>query len=260
MKRYILLFLILGKFGISLAQSPVRTSAYNTIGWYMYFGDHKISKKWSIHTEYQWRRDELIVHWQQSLARVGINYQFHEQIILTLGYAMIETFPYGEIPIASLGYAFPEHRIYEQVLIKNNIGRFNLSHRYRLEQRWLGQLTAGQGRTITGWRDVHRLRYQFRVALALKGNTIDPKEFYLAMYDEIFVGFGSKIKQNVFDQNRLYGALGYKVSKPMSIELGYLNQIVQHGNTYNSTNVFEYNNGLQVAITYNLDFTPKPIE
>lgn len=64
----------------SLQGQNGRKNEYNTIGWYNYFGTFKFSKKWSIHTEYQWRRVEWINAWQQSLLRVGINYQLHTRV------------------------------------------------------------------------------------------------------------------------------------------------------------------------------------
>ena len=96
---------------LSLAQNN-RLSTYEKIGWYSVFPTLKVSKKLSIHTEYQWRRQDLIVHWQQSLMRLGINYQHNPRVLFRLGYAWIETFAYGDIPLNSLGRDFTEHRFF----------------------------------------------------------------------------------------------------------------------------------------------------
>ena len=79
-----------------------RLNTYGTIGWYNYFGTFKINGRLGLHTEYQFRRDNLITDWQQSLLRVGLNYQLNPRVLLRAGYALIETFPYGEIPINEL--------------------------------------------------------------------------------------------------------------------------------------------------------------
>ena len=42
--------------------------------WYMYFGNHRLSEKWSLHTEYQWLRHDWIKTWQQQVFRVGLDY------------------------------------------------------------------------------------------------------------------------------------------------------------------------------------------
>ena len=68
--KAILVFVILIPF-IAGAQS--RISDHNSIGWYGVFITPKISEKTSGHLEYQWRRDNMITDWQQSLFRAGIN-------------------------------------------------------------------------------------------------------------------------------------------------------------------------------------------
>ena len=41
---------------------------------------------------------------------------------------------------------------------------------------------------------------------------------FLSLYDEIFLN----ISDTPFDQNRLFGALGFQVNKNMNIQAGYL--------------------------------------
>jgi hypothetical protein len=94
--------LILSSLQYTYAQNN-RLHTANTIGWYNYFGTLKVSEKFGIHTEYQWRRNNLISTWQQSLLRVGVNYNVNARVQCRVGYAWIETFPYGEFSITSLG-------------------------------------------------------------------------------------------------------------------------------------------------------------
>lgn len=119
----LLLFVTLTSQGI--AQNRIQNTNHN--GWYMFFGNHRLSNKWSLHTEYQWRRNEWIQNWQQSLARIGIDYRINDQAIITLGYVNIITYPYGEQPVLT---TFNEHRIWQNLLLTNKYGRFNFSHRY----------------------------------------------------------------------------------------------------------------------------------
>lgn len=92
-----------------------RLKTHESIGWYNYFGTLQFSKKIGMHTEYQFRRDHFITDWQQSLLRTGINYQLSPRVLLRAGYAWIETFPYGEIPINGMGKQFTEHRTFQMV-------------------------------------------------------------------------------------------------------------------------------------------------
>ncbi|WP_155800832.1 DUF2490 domain-containing protein [Pontibacter sp. BAB1700] len=223
------------------AQSE-RVKDFNSNGWYMYFGDHKLNDKWGLHTEVQWRRHNILKDPQQLLIRTGINYDLTPSAMFTLGYAYIETHPYGDFPAAG---TFPEHRIYQQLQLKNSVSRVGLMHRYRLEQRWIKP--AGAETTTY----LNRARYMLKATLPLIGTSIEAGEPFLAAYDEIFVGFGNNIQRNIFDQNRAYAALGYKFSNAATLELGYLNQIVQKANG----TVFEHNHTLQVSLFYNLDFS-----
>ncbi|PVY38324.1 uncharacterized protein DUF2490 [Pontibacter virosus] len=224
----------------SYAQSD-RVYDQNANGWYMYFGDHRFTDKWGIHTEAQLRRNHIIKDPQQLLLRTGINYDLTPAAMFTLGYGYIETHPYGDYPAAD---KFPEQRIYQQLQVKGSLGRLGLNHRYRLEQRWVKQPGAED------YTFLNRARYMVKALLPLAGNTLEVKEPFLAVYDEVFVGFGKHVKHNIFDQNRAYIALGYKLSNTTSFELGYLNQFIQKANGV----VFESNHTLQVSIFHNLNF------
>lgn len=232
-----------------------RLNDYNTIGWYNYFGTFKLSSKWSIHTEYQFRRAELITAWQQSLARVGVNYQIHPKVQLRLGYAWIETFPYGSVPLNAMGKDFTEHRLYQMMTVTDKAGIVDLSHRFMLEQRWVGRYTNPNLTSEDEFPYLNRVRYMFRAQLPLGRKELKDKTPYLAMYDEIFIGFGKNVNENIFDQNRLALLLGYRFSPLLRLEAGYLNQIVQLGREVNGRNVFQYNNGLIVNANFNFDLS-----
>ena len=87
-------------------------------------------------TEYQWRRADGFRHWQQSLLRLGLEYEINPKVSVMGGYAWIKTFPYGTQPIQ---HEFNEHRMFEQVYLKDKAGRLEVQHRYRIEQRFLEQ-------------------------------------------------------------------------------------------------------------------------
>ena len=79
----------------------------------------------------------------------------------------------------------------------------------------------------------------------------------LAVYDEIFIGFGENVNVNVFDQNRIGVLLGFRFSKKFRLEGGYLNQTLQYGRLINGKNGFQYNNGLIINSNFTLDLTKK---
>jgi Protein of unknown function (DUF2490) len=232
-----------------------RTNTHGSIGWFNYFGTFKIGKKTGVHTEYQWRRDNVITDWQQSLLRVGLNYQPSPGVLLRVGYAWIETFPYGEIPLNGLGRDFTEHRIFQMIQLAHKERIFDFSHRFMLEQRFVGRYSNANASKEDEFPLQNRMRYMLRVQAPLKGKEIRDKTPYAAIYNEIFIGFGKNVNANIFDQNRIGALLGYRFNKSIRVEAGYLNQIVQFGRQINGKNVFQNNHGLIINANFNFDFT-----
>lgn len=192
--------------------------------WYMYFGTNRVAEKWSIHTEAQFRFYDIPDNFNQLLLRTGANYHISDQAIATLGYGYIWTDPTFEDGPA-LQDRILEHRIFEQFILKNQVGKFAFEHRYRLEQRFLDF----DGPTATE----HRARYRLQVTYPLDDT------FFVNFYDEVFVN----LQAPLFGQNRLYLALGAKLSPELSVQAGYLK---------NSFTGRDYNR-LQFGIFFNPD-------
>ena len=233
----------------AFSQEP-RLADNNSIGWLAYTGTFKINPKIAIHTEYQWRRTDGVKNWQQSLLRGGVNYALRNDVSINAGYAFAETFAYGDYPVAK---AFPEHRMYEQVVIKNPIGHVDVSHRFTLEQRFVGKIVIQNGDENTDYTFLNRMRYRVRIEVPLKKNVVN-NSWSIVLQDEVFIGWGKNIGANVFDQNRLAVSLGYKLNQNIKIEAGYLNQVLQLVKRINDKAVFQYNNGFTLSTHLSIDF------
>ncbi len=237
-----------------LAQSPSlmaqRLHTSNSNGWYMYMGNHPINDKWGIHLEAQLRRNDIVSDGQQLLLRGGINYYLSKQTTATAGYCFVETYPYGEFAAKS---SFPEHRIWEQLQYKSQLGRVECVNRLRLEQRFVHSPTMQSDSTYAAGDAVYSNRFRVlnRFSIPFKGKTIEDKSFYLSFYDELFVNFGKKVAMNIFDQNRAYAAIGYKIPKVGRLELGYMLQTVVKGDGIK----IEDNHTLQVGLMANIPFS-----
>lgn len=245
--------IVLNLFSANLFAQNTRLNDYNNTGWYNYFGTFNFTDKLGVHTEYQWRRNNIISDKQQHLLRVGLNYQINTKVQLRVGYANIETFAYGDIPINGLGKDFTERRLYQMATVNDKVSSFELSHRFMLEQRWNGRYSNANLAKEDSYVYTNRIRYMFRIQMPLKGKSIENKTPYLAIYDEVFLGFGENVGENVFDQNRIGVLLGYRVSPTVRLEVGYLNQIIQLGRELGDRNVFQYNNGLLVNTIFNFN-------
>ena len=218
MKKIFLIFL----FSVLMVQ----VKAQNNIGaWYMYFGTNKFSEKWSWHTEAQHRNHDIVPNIEQLLLRTGLNYHYSKNAIFTGGYGYITGHQYDA------GLFHPnstEHRIFQQVIIKQNVSRVGVEHRYRAEQRWVNKSY------------ISRYRYRVMLTFPLNNKEMTDKTFFLGLYDEIFINGRS----DYFGLNRIYGALGYKFNSDLSLQLGILNQA-----KINSDKWY-----LQFALFYNLNF------
>jgi hypothetical protein len=223
----------------------------NLIGWYNYFGTFKVSNKFGLHTEYQWRRDDVIINWQQSLSRVGINYDLNSRVLFRVGYAWIETFPYGEYSINNLGRDFTEHRVFEMVQLSHKEGKVDFLHRFMLEQRFVGRYSSENASREDEFPLLNRGRYMFRLQIPLKGKEAKNRMLYAVVYDELYIGFGKKV--NIFDQNRFGTLLGYRFNKNVRLETGYINQTLQFGRQIDGQNVFQTNSGLILNANFNFD-------
>ena len=179
--------------------------------WYMYFGNNKISKKLNWHNEIQYRNFDAVGDLEQLLIRTGIGYDLTENnnnVLLGYGFILSQPYVNGEKK------ENVEHRIFQQFITKQKFGRFNLQHRYRLEERFL--------------EDDFRMRFRYMLGLTIPITQKEmlPKTLYASVYNEIFLHFNSP----VFDRNRVYGALGYVINKNMRIEAGYMNQLQENKN------------------------------
>lgn len=97
-----------------------------------------------------------------------------------------------------------ENRIFQQLFLKQAIGKVSVNHRYRIEERFVG--------------DNFRLR--FRYMLGVRVNIIKSGNLNLSFYDEIFL----HTDQPVFDRNRLYGGLGFKLNEKLKVEMELIYQ------------------------------------
>lgn len=228
-----------------LSQAQTRTHANNTNAWLMYFGNHKFSEKMGLHAEVQWRRSDVFSENQQLILRTGLDFYSKSNLRFTIGYAFIETYPYGEFAVQR---AFPEHRIWQQLLTQQDLGKVKLAHRYRLEQRMIGNASTGQ---FEDGRYENRMRYMAKATINI---TNGEHPIFAAFYDEVFINFGKEVGYNLFDQNRLYGAVGYTFSPTLKIELGYLCQVVQLRmlDATSLKNRIENNHTLQIGLFSNL--------
>lgn len=210
-------------------------------GWLASFNTVKTGKKTSIHADIQLRSTDELVHTQTLLLRSGLNFHLSKHFIVTGGYAFITN---RRVVDNISGYA-PEHRLWEQVIFNHKLKSIFVSHRFRLEQRFISKTNVQNDELQhDGSAYANRMRYFIRNLIPFHQQKTFSKGMFAALQNEVFVNFGNKANVNgkFFDQNRLYMALGYRIHPSVDVETGYLYQYVAGRN-----GVFTNNHVWQLA-------------
>jgi Protein of unknown function (DUF2490) len=230
--KNVFLSLVLALSG-NLSSSLFAQSQFS--GWLASFNTIKTGKKTSLHTDVQWRSSDELKHTQTLLLRPGLNIHLTKQIIVTGGYAFIHN---RRVINNVSGYA-PEHRIWEQLLYNHKLKSIFVSHRLRLEQRFVSKsLVQNDELKNEGTLFANRFRYFIRNVLPFQQQKTFSKGMFAALQNEVFVNIGNTANVNgkFFDQNRLYLALGYRLHSSFDLETGYLNQYISGRNGLLSNN------------------------
>ena len=198
MKYYIALII-----SLSITISFAQTNPEDELGtWFTYSGNHSLSEKISINTYAQIWQYEVGENFNFLLLNTGINYHISSKFKATLSYG------YADIDSGfntNTSHTF-ENRLYEQIAFKHNIKKLPISHRLRMEQRFLNKLETNVTK--------HRLRYRISTKINLN------KSFFVCLNNEIL----STLQKKTNTENRFYTALGINISKSSNLQFGYLNR------------------------------------
>jgi hypothetical protein len=189
-----------------------------------------LDKKFSLWLEAQTRSQKLTTDFYYHEFKGGIAYKFPEKITVMLGMGDYKTYTFPgnfKTPMA-----VKELRIWEQLVMSNNIGRLKLEHRYRIEQRWLnGEFN-------------NRFRYRINPIVPLNHKSVVPKTVYLSAFDEVFFTNLAPF----FMRNRLFGGVGYQFSKVVAAQVGWIRQY-----DYRKADDGSGKNFIQTSLLFTLD-------
>ena len=183
--------------------------------WYMYFFNTTFKESsFGVQGDIQYRNWNMVGDLEQLLIRGGVTYKpKNANIKFTLGYGNITKGAFGKSTTTT-----SESRIYQEALIPTKLSnRFNLTHRFRYEQRF------NDGQDLRT-----RYRYNLFVNIPITKSKLEAKAVYLALYNEIFINgqrnIGNGVRVEIFDINRFYSAIGYIFSPKMKVQLGLMRQ------------------------------------
>lgn len=221
-----LVFIQLLMVGIASAQTNELT------GWGAWFHTQKFSDHWGAAFDGQFRSAHHAAYLRNTLLRPSASYYFNKSHRVDLGYAYIATNGRS----GDTKTFRPEHRIFQQFIYTHKAGtNTSVMHRFRLEQRFLGQ-TATQPDIFA-----QRFRYFVRGVIPLNNDAVFTQGTFVGLQNEFFVNVQNKnkINKHTFDQNRAYTAFGYRFNKMIDIEAGYLNQYIKQAEAYTINHVMQ---------------------
>lgn len=218
MKNKLLLLLVV--FTTSIYGQNPKENEWGS--WIVIYGTHKISNQFNIITEGRLHDYNILRELDNRFIRVGLNYLLGTNASLTGGYVHQYSETLSKAPVS-------ENRLYEEVTLKNKIDKLAISHRYRIEHRWIN--------TLENTNLFHRFRYRIQLIHSLSG------DFYIKLFDELFINF----QNSLFNQNRLHFGFGYALGPNFKLEIGYLK------NHFSS----EHYDRLRLGIVFNTDLRRK---
>jgi hypothetical protein len=179
--------------------------------WLGYFNQTRLTKHSGIWLDLHFRSTENFVQ-RKALGIYRFGYVYHlANAKITTGYAHLTRYETDQS--ANL----VEHRGWQQVEWGDVRATFTVTHRLRLEQRFLQQVEDNKSR----FRFNNRARYSLGVAIPIKAN-VAPRPLAVVLSNEVFVNFGSQVVINYFDQNRIFVGLSSSVNEKITAQLGYM--------------------------------------
>lgn len=187
---------------------PLTTFAQNNrLGtWNILNVQYNFNKKWSAFYENQLRSQKPYQDFFYHELKAGVGYNASNKTVFLLGNGFYQTYSLGgnfKSPVVA-----SEYRLWEQIVVTNNISRLKLEHRYRAEQRWLSQ----------GFRN--RFRYRLNAVVPLNRSKVEKGTLYATAFDEVFF----TDKTPYFQRNRFFAGFGYEFTKNFILQAGYIRQ------------------------------------
>jgi len=194
--------------------------------WLSYFGDQPFTNTLALHLEGSYRYTFPFDRPEQYMLRSGLTVEHGHGLSSLFAYTYLVSYPFegGTLSPASASGKQPEHRLFEQLQFEHpaiHMGDkyVTQTHRFRVEQRWLGTSTEGVG--VTNWNFAERARYRLTAKIPFKIASWRIVPDYLSVFNEVYTSLGPHGGKTPFYANVDYGAFGWNLGSMFAFELGY---------------------------------------
>jgi hypothetical protein len=216
--RLPLLVLALAALPATALSQSWRT-AQQAATWVNLFIDAPMTERTALWFDGHWRRMGLGAEPQQLLLRPGAQFTVRPGLRVGAGYAFIATAPYGEVPLARPAR---EHRGWQQISLSHRVGRHDVTHRLRAEQRWVASLLADDAPGPFSYQQ--RARYSVRSQRPLRTSQDSERALLAFAWNEFFLPIGHADARLGRIQNRVGAGLGVPFEGGRRLEVGYMHQ------------------------------------
>lgn len=221
------LILTIALWFVSIA--ALKAQPRESTGWLFLSNTKRISEKYDFLSDVQVRSADGFEYVNTLLLRGALSYNFSTKHSAALGYAYKADWAYDN---EVLDYS-PEHRIYEQYLFSSELGKVEINARFRLEQRFVRE------KELVNFSQ--RGRAFFSAQIPLKADTGFSSGIYAKIQNEVFMNVQNreKVNNSIFDQNRSSIGIGFRFSKALEVDFGYLYWYQKELERNSKSNVFQ---------------------
>jgi hypothetical protein len=247
-----LAFSYLAIAGHAQGQPAGRQIVKQSIQWGFISSTIKLKPNYSLFVEEQLGLVEC--RNMQHVLRAGLEYAVTKKLsVMPFAYAYTWNYLYGKQPAS---FVNNERTLWQQVVYRQQISRAAVNHRLRFEERFIQTHSMGFNDEVVnnGFNNKQfRIRYRAFVNIPLNNKKIEPKTYYISIWDEIFMSWGKSVTFHKPDQNRVFIGPGYQFTKKLAIQGGFFSQMLIKSNGARQEN----NTGLLLQANYNFDLSKK---
>jgi hypothetical protein len=231
------------------AHAQERETVDQSIIWTSFNSNLQIANKFTVVTDAQLRFMGDLAN-MQHMVRAGISYDITPHLsIVPIGYSFIYNYKYGKQPA---GFVNHEQRLWQQLFYKHKIKNISITHRLRLEERWLQEKNATN--ESNDYSDYQwRMRYRILGNIPISKKVMEPKTLYVSIWDEFFWSWGESVTFHEINQNRIFVGPGYQFTKNTQLQIGFYRQALIKSNGTKQEN----NMGLLIQLNANADLRRK---
>lgn len=216
----------------------------------------RMTDKWWWYQETHYRRknsldnrSDFVGRMGQIYNRFGFTYLFTDNFEVTFGPTLVWNFT-PEPGNPEYLDSVLEPRFWHQWLLTQGVGSVKILHQFRFEHRFKRGNELGAEFKFT-----NRWRYKITAYIPLNKPKMENKTFFIAPSNEFFFQTGKHV-WNIFEENRLYTAVGYTYNNYMFFG--------GHMWTYGPTSTpgtYRNRHIIRLNVMYTFDFRPhrKPI-